>query len=606
MSGVDLAPRQMTFAIARGMIDGTIAPLDFEHPILAAALADALIGMRRTLRLSDGTAYHYRATIISLLRDLKGSYPRAISFASADRILVGALHEWESRLATRYTAESAMPYKHGRQLRRLIRAHIASGGEVSDGVERWTNGPVLHQGGDVTPLDEFSNAERLAIRDACRTRVRDLEARLSKGRQLLAIGRDPRESGWARAEDVLWGIHHLGQIDGTTVEREAMRACDRGVLKGLDEAFATDRPMTYGGSGRVVRRLMSYLYPSSDDLVAFRTLLQLETGAAPEEWSNVALSDIDRSATDVLRVRLHKARAHRSRIVRCAVAESAGARGWKSGDLIHRVIEATATARELADANASESKGALFLSAYRTPSRRLQVRAESFSHSFSSLLSSITPAISVPHDARRIRKTVKSVRAAVLRSADIAAGDDHSVAVYQRHYAQSTTVHMLAGAAVNAAQQQVFERLHGPLFVRADAAEIRNGGQIELAAAAAAELESTPTDRSMNVAHCTSPYDSPYGDAGRLCEHRPSMCFACPNAIVFTDHLPRIVAYREILHGLEKEMTPAQFSATHGQQLRNIDRILEELTPAERERAQRDHDHQTLVHVPISQRGAHL
>ena len=109
MSGVDLAPRQMTFAIARGMIDGTIAPLDFEHPILAAALADALIGMRRTLRLSDGTAYHYRATIISLLRDLKGSYPRAISFASADRILVGALHEWESRLATRYTAESAMP-----------------------------------------------------------------------------------------------------------------------------------------------------------------------------------------------------------------------------------------------------------------------------------------------------------------------------------------------------------------------------------------------------------------------------------------------------------------------------------------------------------------
>lgn len=110
----------------------------------------------------------------------------------------------------------------------------------------------------------------------------------------------------------------------------------------------------------------------------------------------------------------------------------------------------------------------------------------------------------------------------------------------------------------------------------------------------------------MNVAHCTSPYDSPFGGAGRLCEHRPSMCFACPNAIVFTDHLPRIVAYREILHGLEKEMTPAQFAATHGQQLRNIERILEELTPVERERAQRDHHHQALVHVPISQRGAHL
>jgi hypothetical protein len=606
MTGHDLSPRRMTFTIAGGSNDGTIRPLDFAHPILAAELSDALVDMRRTFALADGTAYQYRVAVISLLRSLTNACPRTASLAWADRVVVDGIHEWESGLAAAYPAESTMPYKYGRQLRRLVRVHIANGRDVGLDVERWADGQVLHQGGGATPLDEFSNAERLAIRDTCRSRIRELEERLSIGHQLLEVGRDPRGDGWSRAEDILWGIHHLGRTDGIMVEREAMLACDRGVLNDLHEAFETEHATTYGGSGRVVRRLLSYLYPSSDDLVAFRTLLQLETGAAPEEWSNVSLSDIDISDPDTLRVRLYKARAHRSRIVRCATSGSASGSGWKSGDLIERVLAATSRARELREASPSPVHDALFLSVFRTSSRRLEVRPDSFSNSFSSLLTSITPAISRPHDARRLRKTVKSVRAAVLRSADIAAGDDHSIAVYQRHYAQTTTVHVLAGAAVNAAQQQVFDRVSGPVFVKASAASIRAGERPELAVAAVAELESTSTDRAMNVAHCSSPYDSPYGRSGRLCEHRPSMCFACPNAIVFTDHLPRILAYREILRGHQNEMEPAQFAATHGQQLRNIERILDEFTPAERERAQRSHDLDAVVHVPIAQRGVHL
>lgn len=605
MNGRDLSPRQMTFTIARAAIDGTIRPLDFAHPILAAEFSDAIIDMRRAFALADGTAYQYRVAVISLLRRLNRACPRTASLASAGRFVVDAMHEWESGLAAEYPAESTMPYKYGRQLRRLVRVHIANGRDAGVDVERWANGQVLHQGGDATPLDEFSNAERLAIRDACRSRIRNLEARLSIGHQLLDVGADPRSGGWARAEDILWGIHHLGQADGITVEREAMLACDRGVLNDLNGAFENERATTYGGSGRVVRRLLSYLYPSSEDLVAFRTLLQLETGAAPEEWSNVLLSDIDRSDSDTLRVRLYKARAHRSRIVRCATSVPAGGGGWKAGDLIDRVLAATSKARELREASSSPSDDALFLSAFRTSSRRLEIRPDTFAKSFSSLLAAITPQISRPHDARRLRKTVKSVRAAVLRSADIAAGDDHSIAVYQRHYAQTTTVHVLAGAAVNTAQQQVFARVSGPVFVKATAASVR-AEQPKLSLAASAELESTSTDRAMNVAHCSSPYDSPYGRSGRLCEHRPSMCFACPNAIVFTDHLPRILAYREILHGHQKEMAPAQFAATHGQQLTNIERILAEFTPAERERAQRSHDLDAAVHVPISQRGVHL
>lgn len=355
-------------------------------------------------------------------------------------------------------------------------------------------------------------------------------------------------------------------------------------------------------------RAMSYLYPSDQDLVAFRTLLQLATGAAPEEWSGVTVRDIE-SHDAALHVRVHKARAHRSRTIRCPVTSPDTDKGWKAGDLVRRILAATAHARDEATSSSDPAMDALFLTVQRTISRHLEPRASPFHRKpFSALLSGISPGISQPHDARRLRKTVKSVRAAVLRSADTAAGDDHSIAVYQRHYAQSTTVHVLAGAAVNAAQAQVFDRLRrGPVFVKSPARDLRADTETALSTAATAELASTPTERAMNVAQCSSPYESPFSPVGRLCEHRPSMCFACPNAIVFTDHLPRILAYREVLRGHEKEMPPGQFAAVHGQQLLNVERILSEFAPDDvRAAANKLERQQTAIHLPLGQRGTHL
>lgn len=85
------------------------------------------------------------------------------------------------------------------------------------------------------------------------------------------------------------------------------------------------------------------------------------------------------------------------------------------------------------------------------------------------------------------------------------------------------------------------------------------------------------------------------------------MCFACPNAIVFSDHLPRVLAYREILRGHEQEMPPGQFAAVHGQQLMNVERILQEFATDEIHAAEAQlKDIQQAVHVPLAQRGTHL
>ena len=85
------------------------------------------------------------------------------------------------------------------------------------------------------------------------------------------------------------------------------------------------------------------------------------------------------------------------------------------------------------------------------------------------------------------------------------------------------------------------------------------------------------------------------------------MCFACPNAIVFTDHLPRLLAYREILEGQRRELAPQHFASSHGQQLLNLEAVLSQFTPEQIERAEGElTDASTAIHVPMSERGTHL
>src|SRR5699024_459225 len=200
---------------------------------------------------------------------------------------------WELSLANAYPPESTLPNKRGRQIRRLVKVHEAIGHTVNDSVLGWAQGGVLHHSGEGTPLDEFTNAEPLAIRDDCRNRIRAMEGRLAIGRRYLALGPDPRSEGCVPAGDHLCAVRYPGRAPQASSYADVIRACDAGVLHELSEDFASERATALGGGHRVMRRLMSYLYPSDTDLVAFRTLLQLETGAAPEEWSRVTLGDLE-------------------------------------------------------------------------------------------------------------------------------------------------------------------------------------------------------------------------------------------------------------------------------------------------------------------------
>ena len=204
-------------------------------------------------------------------------------------------------------------------------------------------------------------------------------------------------------------------------------------------------------------------------------------------------------------------------------------------------------------------------------------------------------------DMRRLRKTVKSARAALLGTLAGAAGGDHTVEVFRDHYAQTTTVHTIAAQTVLRAQQKVLQRAsQGPTFVAATAAEVAESPtDPELAEIAATVAAETPTEQELTIAACRDPYDAPFMDQGSLCHASPSMCLQCRNAIVFRDHLPRLIAYREALDAIENNTPPRVFSEIYGQQRVNIDAIVAEFPPEQIEAARQADIH---LHRPLGQR----
>lgn len=88
-------------------------------------------------------------------------------------------------------------------------------------------------------------------------------------------------------------------------------------------------------------------------------------------------------------------------------------------------------------------------------------------------------------------------------------------------------------------------------------------------------------------------------DKGSLCHASPSMCLQCRNAIVFRDHLPRLIAYREALDAIENNTPPRVFSEIYGQQRVNIDAIVAEFPPEQIESAREANIH---LHHPLGQR----
>jgi hypothetical protein len=562
-----------------------VDPQAFACSLLAAQLADEWVRYARVTALADGSRYAVAIRGFAGFTDrwcrTAGADPAAARLDGGPVDLAEIIRGWETALRQQHGPRSQQPYQSVVVLFTLIGQRAARDAGVDERLRALAAARPMFGKGTTTPLDEFSNAERLMLRKMARADITALEARLARGTALLAGGEDPRLRGWGEPANLVWAARH-GILTTTALHAglpEKVAAWPAAVRQMLG-ASAGHRHGRFG----LMMAAGGLLFPCELDLQPFRVLLLLAMAdCTPEELADLTLADIEFS-DGAVRLRQAKARAGRVR-VRLHPPEGPppvagdrvhrGGGNWDIPGLIRRLLAVTAASRETFDAG-----GWLFLAVEaRDYDTRLGARAALFRQGGRRLTHWITahpgedgtpPAISAPHDARRLRKTAKTTRVAALgETLTDLAGDDHHVEVFRGRYAHGKTAHVLAARAVNAAQDRVFAKTgKHPVFLDASAEKSLAGPEAAaaagLSAGQAAALRAGQLD--MGLTNCRDPYDSPHTPAGTLCHVAPAMCMLCRNAVMFTAQFPRLLQLADHIAAQRDILEPPRWQAVWGRQ----------------------------------------
>jgi hypothetical protein len=216
-------------------------------------------------------------------------------------------------------------------------------------------------------------------------------------------------------------------------------------------------------------------------------------------------------------------------------------------------------------------------------------------------------AISLPHYARRLRKTVKTARVAALGGTltDVAA-DDHHIEVFRHHYAHGTTALTLAGRSINRAQERVFQKITAkPMLLDAEAE--RRLAEPEIAEAAGLTVEHAAAMRAgefdMGLTNCRDPYYSPFTPGGKPCHVAPAMCMICRNAVVFMSQLPRLLLLAAHIERMRDALDPIRWTAIWGTQAAALAEVFAECSEQQLHEAREAIDDQGLrLDLPLGMR----
>ncbi|MFJ5276794.1 hypothetical protein [Streptomyces parvulus] len=589
--------RELVYVYRHQRMVHRIDPAEFRCSLLAGQLADAWLDYHRKAGLASSSTYV--AAIRSFLA-FADSHLAAAGLDPGEARLDGGpidlteiIYPWEEYLLPRYKPTSNRPNVMAGALLILINHRAVRDTKVPKRLRRRAEQPPTFRGGSSEPLDEFANHERLVLRDAAQFDIRALEKRLSTGRALLAQGHDPRIAGWRSLPNLVWAARH------GIMEIPALQAHFPAHIKWwpdeLKELLA-DPPYKarFAGKYGVMTTVSGLLFPNELDLQPFRVLLLLAMGdATPEEVHDLTLGDLEFSDEGV-RVLQTKLRAQRTRphlhsndgpresdrpLSEDEVpGESAypGSGKWDVPGLLRRLIAVNAMTRE-----AFTTEPWLFTAVESTSNRRsMQAGRAKFKLSGRRFTDWIAThpdlegepvKISLPHDVRRLRKTSKTTRVAALGgSLSDLAGDDHHIEVFRGHYAHGTTAHVLAGRAINRAQRGVFNKIKPgkPVLVTEEAEALLTdpGATAELGISSDQGAALQQGELDMGVVNCRDPRDSPHTAKGKLCHVAPAMCMICPNAVVFTSQLPRLLMLDDHIAHMRKVLPPPVWKATWGVQ----------------------------------------
>nr|WSU77556.1 hypothetical protein OG499_33395 [Streptomyces anulatus] len=590
-------------------------PAQFLCRTLANELADEWAEYIEVTGTRHSTARNYRQAMAAFCRFADGHLQHRSEKASMSREdpdLGLLLLAWEQWLPSRWPLGSTRPAVFASNIRTLInRRGQHPQREVAAGLKGIAEGQHTLHWGSATELDEYSRKDKAAMVRAAWEDIARITQRIENGRALAATGADPAVNGWLSLPNLLWAV-----ANGTVTAREIAQNTP---FPWPTELTSLLPPQVRNNSRRyfLIRALLQQLFPDQHDLHAFRVLLVAATGHAPEELTGLFEDDVEFTPGGVrLTLTKHRAKRIRRRAFRRItpagteedVQRHADRPRLEVSEILRRLMELTAPLRERLD----QQPAPLFLAATMSAThwqiivRRFNAAAGPHA-SFKAWLERMGLEPQGRIDIRRLRKSTKVEKAIAFggRITDIA--DDHHEETFRGHYAQGTTLRVVSGQVITAAQQSWFDKaVAGPVVLdAADALDdpVASSALAELGLSAGQVEELRNGALEMGVTSCRDPFDSPYSRPGELCAVAPLRCLECRNAWILPSHLPQLLLFADHLQGLRTRLSPVHFHTLWGQSAANLAAVINSRTEQEITTARRHIDEgSAALQLPLASR----
>lgn len=391
-----------------------------------------------------------------------------------------------------------------------------------------------------TPIDEYSNAERLRQQRAAAEDIARAELRIERGARLYDSSPTIRKLfALARREPSPRAV-------AAELRRHPRLVAEIEAITGYDMS---------NSAHDAVSALAALLGPTRSEMFSLRLLVQWGTGIAPEQVRECRIVDLIFGDTGV-HWRTEKKRANKTIDMSFSGHES-----WRVAGLLSRGIAMTARFREMQDSDY------LFIafSVMKTEIPTLRIDVVRTRHpAMVDWAKHHRLSLSTPHDLRRIRKAFVAVRAGVAPTTDQIKHIDHTMSTFEHHYDGTTTSKTLAGIVIVRAQNRLVEHLPSR---RAKVVPIASENVVA-DATAAAEIRGLAdqvshrscAERSLSASSCSAPQNGPFSEPGEWCGAAPFACMLCPNAVIFEDHAPQLLLLRESLVEQQFALRPDEYA----------------------------------------------
>ncbi|KUN57218.1 hypothetical protein AQJ46_48490 [Streptomyces canus] len=565
----------------------TLDPSDFTCSVLVGQLADEWGELAAAETWSASTVRSYRTAIESFCEHVDATVPRAgsASLGGAEPDLHFAVTEWIRLLPGDFLPGSRMPAWHAGRIRTLIARRIEHPDRsVAGHMPGWVGGALGLRRGQCVELDEFTRADKKALVQAAWADHLAIKARVERGWEFAQSGSNPAEGGWHELANLLWAIaHQEGACEEIIRQLPPWRDMPASLRDLLPEGV---EPRS--GKRMLVRFLVRQLYLHNLDLQSYRILLMAATGRSAEEVASLTEDTIEFGPRSVL-IDFAKGRAHAQMRQAFSASGTASAASLHPGrprldaaDLVRTLLELS---RPLAR-RAGADPVPLFLKA-SLDIHSLRIAPFDGAQAGTSLVSWLQihgVHVDGPADIRRLRKSGKVEKAIAFqgRVSDIA--DDHSEEVFRRHYAHGTTLRVISGNVITAAQSRWFaQAIDGPVVLTGDAEQtLEEPGSADALGLTREEIEDLRSGQlNMGVSSCKDPFSSPFGRPGQLCPVAPTRCLECRNAFVLPSNLPQLLLFADHLAQLQLRSSPQHFHALWGQSRINVNEAIRARTDAE-------------------------